>query len=146
MNLKRMMNKPKAIIVSGYFNPIHVGHLELFQKAKEQSDKLWVIVNSDLQRELKASKEFMSEGERLQIVKSIRYVDYALVSMDKDKTQCKTLETFAEMFGETHQLVFANGGDQNNDTIPEREICEKLGIGLVDGLGDKIQSSSWLLK
>ena len=138
--------KPKAIIVSGYFNPIHVGHLELFQKAKEQSDKLWVIVNSDLQRELKGSKEFMSEGERLQIIKSIRYVDYALVSMDKDKTQCKTLETFAEMFGETHQLVFANGGDQNNDTIPEREICEKMGIELIDGLGDKIQSSSWLLK
>jgi len=138
--------KPKAIIVSGYFNPLHKGHLELFRKAKESADKLWVIVNSDLQRELKGSKEFMSEGERLQIIKSIRYVDYALVSMDKDKTQCKTLETFAEMFGETHQLVFANGGDQNNDTIPEREICEKMGIELIDGLGDKIQSSSWLLK
>ena len=138
--------KPKAIIVSGYFNPIHKGHLELFQRAKEYGDKLWVIVNSDLQRELKGSKEFMTEGERLQIIQSIRYVDYALISMDKDKTQCKTLETFAEMFGETHQLVFANGGDQNNDTIPEREICEKMGIELIDGLGDKIQSSSWLLK
>ena len=137
--------KPKAIIVSGYFNPIHVGHLELFQKAKEQSDKLWVIVNSDLQRELKGSKEFMTEGERLQIIQSIRYVDYALISMDKDKTQCKTLETFAEMFGETHQLAFANGGDQNNDTIPESEICRQYGIELIDGLGDKIQSSSWLL-
>jgi D-beta-D-heptose 7-phosphate kinase/D-beta-D-heptose 1-phosphate adenosyltransferase len=141
-----MEQKKKAVIVSGYFNPIHKGHLELFRKAKEEADKLWVIVNSDLQRELKGSKEFMDELERLEIVQSIRYVDYALISQDKDKTQCQTLETFAEMFGEQYDLVFANGGDQNNDTIPEREVCERVGIQLVDGLGDKIQSSSWLLK
>jgi hypothetical protein len=81
----------------------------------------------------------------LEIIQSIRYVDYALISMDKDKTQCKTLETFSEMFGEQYHLIFANGGDQNNDTIPEREVCERVGIELVDGLGDKVQSSSWLL-
>lgn len=141
-----MEQKKKAVIVSGYFNPIHKGHLELFRKAKEEADKLWVIVNSDLQRELKGSKEFMDELERLEIVQSIRYVDYALISQDKDKTQCQTLETFAEMFGEQYDLVFANGGDQNNDTIPEREVCERVGIELIDGLGNKIQSSSWLLK
>jgi cytidyltransferase-like protein len=141
-----MEQKKKAVIVSGYFNPIHKGHLELFRKAKEEADKLWVIVNSDLQRELKGSKEFMDELERLEIVQSIRYVDYALISQDKDKTQCQTLETFAEMFGEQYDLVFANGGDQNNDTIPEREVCERVGIELIDGLGDKVQSSSWLLK
>ena len=140
------MEKQKAIIVSGYFNAIHKGHLELFRKAKEQADKLWVIVNSDLQRELKGSKEFMDELERLEIIQSIRYVDYALISQDKDKTQCQTLETFAEMFGEKYHLCFANGGDQNNDTIPEREVCERVGIELIDGLGDKVQSSSWLLK
>jgi cytidyltransferase-like protein len=139
------MEKKKAVIVSGYFNPLHKGHLELFRKAKENADKLWVIVNSDLQRELKGSKEFMDELERLEIIQSIRYVDYALISMDRDKTQCKTLETFSEMFGEQYHLIFANGGDQNNDTIPEREVCERVGIELVDGLGDKVQSSSWLL-
>ena len=139
------MEKQKAVIVSGYFNPLHKGHLELFRKAKEQADKLWVIVNSDLQRELKGSKEFMDELERLEIVQSIRYVDYALISQDKDKTQCQTLETFAQMFGEKYDLYFANGGDQNNDTIPEREVCERVGIGLIDGLGNKVQSSSWLL-
>ena len=139
------MNKPKAVIVSGYFNPLHKGHLELFRKAKQSADKLWVIVNSDLQRELKGSKEFMDELERKDIVQSIRYVDYALISQDKDKTQCQTLETFAQMFGEMYELYFANGGDQTNDTIPEREVCEKVGIKLIDGLGDKIQSSSWLL-
>ena len=139
------MENKKAVIVSGYFNPLHKGHLELFRKAKENADKLWVIVNSDLQRELKGSKEFMDELERLEIIQSIRYVDYALISMDRDKTQCKTLETFSEMFGEQYHLIFANGGDQNNDTIPEREVCERVGIELVDGLGDKVQSSSWLL-
>lgn len=140
------MVKQKAVIVSGYFNPLHKGHLELFRKAKENADKLWVIVNSDLQRELKGSKEFMDELERLEIIQSIRYVDYALISQDKDKTQCQTLETFADMFGDKYDLFFANGGDQNNDTIPEREVCERVGIGLIDGLGDKVQSSSWLLK
>lgn len=140
------MEKKKAIIVSGYFNPLHKGHLELFRKAKEQADKLWVIVNSDLQRELKGSNEFMDESERLEIVQSIRYVDYALISQDKDKTQCQTLKQFAEMFGEVYDLSFANGGDQNNDTIPEADVCIANGIELIDGLGDKIQSSSWLLK
>lgn len=135
----------KAIIVSGYFNPLHKGHLELFKKAKAQADKLWVIVNSDFQRELKGSKPFMDESERLEIIKSIKYVDYALISNDRDKTQCFTLEQFHQMFGGKYQLAFANGGDQTNDTIPEREVCERLGIELIDGLGEKIQSSSWLL-
>jgi hypothetical protein len=81
----------------------------------------------------------------LEIVKAIRFVDYALISLDTDKTQCNTLEKFYEMFGETYELAFANGGDQTNDTIPERDICEKLGIELIDGMGEKIQSSSWLL-
>jgi cytidyltransferase-like protein len=135
----------KAIIVSGYFNPLHKGHLELFRRSKLKADKLWVIVNSDLQRELKGSEPFMDESERLEIVKAIRFVDYALISLDTDKTQCNTLEKFYEMFGETYELAFANGGDQTNDTIPERDICEKLGIELIDGMGEKIQSSSWLL-
>ena len=140
------MKKEKAIIVSGYFNPIHKGHLDLFKKAKSQADKLWVIVNSDFQRELKGSKEFMSDTERLEIVKAIKWVDYALISSDRDRTQCYTLQQFHEMFSDKYDLAFANGGDQNNDTIPEREVCERLGIQLLDGLGDKIQSSSWLLK
>ena len=91
--------KPKAIIVSGYFNPLHKGHLELFEKAKAKGDALWVIVNSDLQRELKKSKAFMDEDERLIIVKAIGIVDKALISIDKDKTQCETLRYFAKEHG-----------------------------------------------
>lgn len=136
----------KAIIVSGYFNPLHKGHIELFRRAKAQADKLWVIVNSDFQRELKGSEPFMDDSERLEIVKAIRYVDYALISSDRDKTQCYTLQQFHDMFSDRYELIFANGGDQTNDTIPERETCERLGIQLLDGLGEKIQSSSWLIK
>ena len=139
------MMKEKAIIVSGYFNPLHKGHLDLFKKAKSLGDKLWVIVNSDFQRVLKGSKPFMDENERLIIIQSIKYVDYALISNDRDKTQCYTLHQFHDMFSDKYDLAFANGGDQNNDTISEREVCERLGIELLDGLGDKIQSSSWLL-
>ena len=138
--------KSKAIIVSGYFNPLHKGHLELFEKAKAAGDALWVIVNSDLQRALKGSKAFMDEDERLIIVKAIGIVDKALVSIDKDKTQCATLRFLAEEYSAEYDLFFANGGDQNNDSIPEVAVCIKMNIGLLEGLGEKIQSSSWLLK
>ena len=140
------MSKPKAIIVSGYFNPLHKGHLELFEKAKASGDELWVIINSDLQRELKGSKEFMDENERLIIVSAIGIVNKALISIDTDKTQRKTLADLADKFSSDYELYFANGGDQNNDSIPEVSVCKEKGIGLIEGLGDKIQSSSWLLK
>jgi D-beta-D-heptose 7-phosphate kinase/D-beta-D-heptose 1-phosphate adenosyltransferase len=140
------MSKPKAIIVSGYFNPLHKGHLELFEKAKASGDQLWVIVNSDHQRKLKGSKEFMQEDERLLIVSAIGIVDKALISIDKDKTQCATLADLADQFSSEYQLFFANGGDQNNDSIPEVPVCKDKGIGLIEGLGGKIQSSSSLLK
>jgi len=140
------MSKPKAIIVSGYFNPLHKGHLELFEKAKESGDQLWVIVNSDFQRALKGSKEFMDENERLIIVRAIGMVDKALISMDKDKTQSDTLAYLADKYSIDYELYFANGGDQNNASIPEVPVCREKGIGLLEGLGDKIQSSSWLLK
>ncbi len=140
------MNKPKVIIVSGYFNPLHKGHLELFEKAKAAGDQLWVIVNSDLQRELKGSKEFMKEDERLVIVRAIGIVNKALISIDKDKTQCATLGDLADKFSTDYELYFANGGDQNNDSISEVTVCKEKRIGLLEGLGDKIQSSSRLLK
>ena len=135
----------KAIIVSGYFNPIHKGHLEYFKNAKQHADYLFVIVNSDLQRKLKGSKAFQDEEERMIIVNSIKGVDKAILSIDKDRTVCETIKKIAKEYGKEYNLAFANGGDQNNDTIPEKPICEQLGVKLIDGLGDKIQSSSWLL-
>ena len=80
----------------------------------------------------------MPEDERLKIIRSLRIVDFAVLSIDNDRTVCKTLESI-------RPHIFTNGGDQTNDIIPEKEICDKLNIELVDGLGGKIQSSSWLL-
>jgi cytidyltransferase-like protein len=137
--------KRKAIIVSGYFNPIHKGHLEYFNNAKAFCDELFVIVNNDHQRALKGSKEFQKEDERIIIVSNIKAVDKAILSIDQDRTVCETIQMIASEYGTMYELAFANGGDQNNDTIPERPICEEMNVALIDGLGDKIQSSSWLL-
>ncbi len=136
----------KAIIVSGYFNPIHKGHLEYFNNAKALADELFVIVNNDLQRGLKGSKEFQQEEERLFIVDNIKAVDKAILAVDKDRTVCATIRKIHQTYRDAYELAFANGGDQNNDSIPEAPVCKALGITLIDGLGDKVQSSSWLLK
>jgi D-beta-D-heptose 7-phosphate kinase/D-beta-D-heptose 1-phosphate adenosyltransferase len=138
--------KKKAIIVSGYFNPIHKGHLEYFNNAKAQADELFVIVNSDLQRELKGSKEFQKEDERKFIVENIKAVDKVMISIDADRTVCASINLLFEKYSNEYQLGFANGGDQNNNSIPEVPICNELGVQLIDGLGEKIQSSSWLLE
>lgn len=135
----------KVVIVSGYFNPLHKGHIEYFENARAQGDALWVIVNSDLQRELKGSKPFQDQEERLKIISSLRVVDKAYISIDKDRTVRESLKHLYSIFGLERKLCFANGGDQTNESIPEAEVCNKLGIELIDGLGDKIQSSSWLL-
>lgn len=137
--------KKKAIIVSGYFNPVHKGHIEYFNKAKAQGDKLFVIVNNDFQRELKGSKEFQTESERVFIVENLKAVDKVFLSVDQDRTVCETIRLISQELSNEYQLGFANGGDQNNTSIPEVPVCKELGIDLIDGLGDKIQSSSWLL-
>ncbi len=137
--------KLKGIIVSGYFNPLHKGHVELFNLAKNFGDYLIVIINNDFQRSLKNSKEFMLEDERFIIVNSLKITDKVIISIDKDRTVCKTLEKIHSDLANTYDLIFANGGDQSTEIIPEKKICDRLGITLLDGLGDKIQSSSWLL-
>ena len=137
--------KKKAIIVSGYFNPLHKGHLEYFNNAKALCDELFVIVNSDMQRALKGSKPFQDEKERLLIVSNIKAVDKAILSVDTDRTVCESIRQLAKKHGKDYELSFANGGDQYNDNIPETSVCKALGVELIDNLGDKIQSSSWLL-
>tara|TARA_Y100001935_G_scaffold110272_1_gene91514 strand:- start:1213 stop:1635 length:423 start_codon:yes stop_codon:yes gene_type:complete len=135
----------KAIIVSGYFNPLHKGHIEYFKLAKKHGDILFVIVNNDIQREIKGSKAFMDENERKIIVEELKVVDNVFISIDTDKSVNKTISMIHEKYSSKFELFFANGGDQNNQNIPESVICDKLGIKLIDRLGKKIQSSSWLL-
>jgi len=134
--------QPETIVcVSGYFDPIHVGHLEYFKKSKEIGSKLMVIVNNDEQAVLKKGKPFMPAVERVKIIKEFKCVDYVVLSVDSDRTVCKTLTEV-----EPKPTFFCNGGDQNNDSIPEGPACEARGIELRDGFGGKIQSSSWLIK
>lgn len=126
------------VAASGYFNPLHRGHVEYLEKARALGDYLTVIVNSDHQRALKGSKEFMGEDERLFIVKSLRCVDEVFLSIDKDATVCASLET-------VRPHIFAKGGDRFSGEVPEAATCNRLGITMIDGLGLKVQSSSWLL-
>ena len=140
------MDKIKGIIVSGYFNPLHKGHLELFKKAKEFGDQLFVIVNNDNQRALKGSIEFMKQDERILIINALEITDKTFLSIDKDRSVSATIEQIYISLGNEYELYFANGGDQNNSIILESNICRKLGIKLIEGLGGKIQSSSWLLE
>ncbi|MAC42320.1 MAG: cytidyltransferase [Pelagibacterales bacterium] len=138
--------KKNAVIVSGYFNPIHKGHIDYLNLAKSRGDILIVIVNNDYQRELKGSKEFMKQDERALIIKNIKCVDNVYISIDKDKTVIKTIRVIHSEMENKFNLFFANGGDQNNSTIAEVDVCNELKIGLIDNLGNKVQSSSWLLK
>ena len=135
------MSQTKIVCVSGYFDPIHVGHIEYFKKSKEIGNKLMVIVNNDEQAVLKKGKPFMKCEERMKIISELKCVDYVVKSIDIDRTVCKTLETV-----EPKPFYFCNGGDQNNSICIESKVCKKLGIKLIDGLGSKIQSYSWLLK
>lgn len=129
----------KIVCASGYFDPLHVGHIEYLEKAKTLGDKLIVIVNNDKQAILKKGKSLMSQEERLLIVGSLKFVDGVFLSIDKDKTVCKSLEFI-------NPNVFAKGGDRFEGEIPETKICKKLGIKIIDGLGKKIQSSSEIIK
>jgi len=133
------------VIVSGYFDPLHVGHLEYIEEAKKYGDELWVIVNSDYQASLKKTKCFMKEDERIKIITNIKGVDKVFISIDTDRSICGTLKFLVKSFPE-NDFVFANGGDVNSKNSREHKICKELGILPVYGLGKKIQSSSWLIK
>jgi len=136
----------KIIVASGYFNPLHKGHVEYLERARTLGDMLIVIVNTDLQRAIKGSKEFMDQYERIMIVNALRCVDQSVLAIDIDGTVCKTLEMLRSNMLSTDHLTFAKGGDRFASEIPEAEVCHRLGIDMVDGLGNKIQSSSWLLR
>ena len=134
------------IIVSGYFNPVHKGYIEYLTRSKGLGDFLYVIVNNDYQRELKGSKPFMMADERKLIIESLKVVDRAMVAVDTEKTVNESIKFIMNEIGsQFNKILFANGGDQNRNTVGEAELCMELGIELADGLGDKIQSSSWLL-
>lgn len=139
----------KVVVVSLYGNPLHRGHIEYFRLAKEYAGEdglVYAILNNDHQAVLKKGYSFVPEEDRLSIVSAIRYIDQAFLSIDQDRTVCKTLQWIYD-HADHKPTHFANGGDVTpNAPCPEEEVCKKVGIELVYGLGDKVQSSTWILE
>ena len=124
-----------VVAISGYFDPLHVGHLEYIKLASGLGDHLIAIINNDVQSKLKKGKSFYPEWDRLEIVFALKYVNEVIISQDMDLSVTRTLEIIKPN-------IFANGGDRHRGEIPETEVCNRLGIRIVDGLGEKIRSSS----
>jgi glycerol-3-phosphate cytidylyltransferase/D-beta-D-heptose 7-phosphate kinase/D-beta-D-heptose 1-phosphate adenosyltransferase len=138
----------KVVIVSGYFNPLHGGHLDMIEAARAMGDKLIVIVNNDKQQMLKKGKIILDEKNRLRLMRSLKGVDEAVLSIDEEGTpQSQPIIQTLEMVATQHpgdELIFANGGDRNSEkAIPEGEVCRKYGIEMRFDAGvDKVDSST----
>ena len=141
------MKKEKVVIVSGYFDPLHVGHLEYLRMASQLGDTLLVIVNNDEQACLKKGKPFMPFQERMTIVQALKPVTLAIESIDEGDTVTKTLQWVRALYkSKFSEMIFCNGGDRTYEgNTPEYQACLELGIEPVFGLGEKIQSSRWLI-
>ena len=138
------MSKPTAAIVSGFFSPLHAGHLDMIEAAAALADRLIVIVNNNEQQLAKKGQLIIDEQIRLRIVKALRVVDEAFIAVDEDRTVSASLRLAAEKFGDQYELVFANGGDRIPEYVPEAAVCEECGIEMIFGVGgdQKVDSSS----
>lgn len=135
----------KVVMVSGGFDPIHIGHIRYLQEAKKLGDKLVVVINNDNWLRLKKGSEFMSEAERCEIIEALSCVDEVVISGHikdtKDMSVCEEIKKIKPD-------IFANGGDRFADNIPEFKLCNDMEIEMIFnvGKGGKIRSSSELLK
>lgn len=137
----------KVVITSGFFNPVHIGHINLMKEAKKLGDHLVVIVNNDDQVAVKGSVKFMPQQERVEIIKAIAGVDEVVLAADKDGFIPESLKSLAQKYA-GHELIFAKGGDRHFDNLPdaEKKVCAEFNIKVVNNVGGgKVQSSSWLL-
>ncbi len=121
-------SSPVIVIVSGYFSPLHCGHLDYLEEAAAAGDQLFVIVNNNDQQILKKGKLILDQDDRLRIIKALSVVDEAMISIDNDRSVSQTLAFIAES-NENSKLIFGNGGDRNSlENIPEADICHRYGI------------------
>lgn len=137
-------------ITSMYANPIHPGHIECLELSKQLVDELWVIVNNDKQAEIKRGvPSFQNQEDRKKIVESIRYVDRAEISVDIDSSVCQSIVKLyvdIKSIDPECEIIFTKGGDRFAGEIPEKALCDSLGIKIVDGLGAKTHNSSSMVK
>lgn len=132
----------KVVIVSGFFNPLHGGHLDMIEAAAKMGDKLIVVVNNDLQQVMKKDKVILPEQNRARLMRALRDVDEVMIALDDDPTVIRTLEEIAVKYP-GDELVFANGGDRDSEkAIPEGEICHKYNIELVFAVGGNEKADS----
>lgn len=125
----------KRVIVSGYFNPLHGGHLDMIDEARSLGDYLIVIVNNDQQQILKKGKVILDEMNRMRLISALRAVDEVVLSIDSDPPVIKTLREIYVKYPDD-ELIFANGGDRDGErVVPETEVCGELGIEMIFGIG-----------
>ena len=142
----------KTIVInSGYFNPIHPGHIECMKLSKQLGDELWVIVNSDKQAEIKRGiPSFQNQDFRLSIVDALKHVDRVFLCVDQDSSVCQSLVELSknarDLHGENVKVIFAKGGDRSISEVPESQICRENNILMIDGLGTKTHNSSDFIK
>lgn len=132
----------KVVFVSGYFNPLHGGHLDLIEGARALGDKLIVIVNNDKQQLLKKGKIILDEKNRLRLMRALRNVDEVVLSIDDDPAVINTVEMVARQHP-GDELIFAQGGDRDSDKVnPEADVCRQYGIRVVYGVGGMNKADS----
>ena len=134
----------KVVIVSGFFNPLHGGHVDMIEAGKELGDKLIVVVNNDEQQLVKKEQIILNEANRLRLLRALRAVDEVMLAIDEDMTVRASLAHIARQHP-GDELIFANGGDrQSTEDIPETEVCKTHNIEMVFGVGgdDKSDSST----
>lgn len=132
----------KTVIVSGYFNPLHGGHLDMIEAAAALGNNLIVIVNNDAQQLLKKGKIILDEKNRLRLLRSLKGVDQVVLSVDEDPTIIKTLEMVATQHP-GDELIFANGGDRDSaKEVPETEVCNRFNIEMIFNAGGTEKSDS----
>jgi D-beta-D-heptose 7-phosphate kinase/D-beta-D-heptose 1-phosphate adenosyltransferase len=149
-------SRDRVVVISGYANPIHAGHVEYARQARQlagDDGTVVFIVNNDAQAKLKRGYTFVPQSDRMAVVGALKYVDTAVLSIDTDRTVCATLQQLAKSGVVCRDGVsrppthFANGGDVTpGSPCPETSLCDFYDIALVYGLGDKIQSSSWIIR
>lgn len=131
----------KRVIVSGFFNPLHGGHLDMIEAAAKMGDWLIVVVNNDVQQVIKKDKIILSEDNRSRLVRALRDVDEVIISIDQDPPVTKTLEMIADKYSDD-ELIFANGGDRSDAGRlpgPEGDLCIERGIKMVFGVGTEVR-------